>query len=101
MGLKNGNLRLLITIGVMLVGVASAWGVMKATVDSVETKTEKLQDEKADKEAFQEVQQDVKDMTVKVAKIETRQENIENDIKEIKEDMKEGFKAIMEKLNEN
>lgn len=86
MALKNGNLRLLITIGVMLVGVASAWGVMKATVDSVDTLAQENKVElkqKVDQEDFKEVQQDVKEITIKVAKMETMQAGMDKKLDRI------------------
>lgn len=86
MALKNGNLRLLITIGVMLVGVASAWGVMKATVDSVDTLAQENKielKEKVDQEDFKEVQQDVKEITIKVAKMETMQAGMDKKLDRI------------------
>lgn len=116
MGLTNGNkiwgrwITGSVAMAVMTAMISYAVAVktnsmevdsLKADVGDNETAIEELSDEKVDQESFQEVKEDVKDMTIKVAKIETRQESMESDIKEIKDDMKEGFKAIMEKLDED
>ena len=118
MALKNSGIKIagfVLTVLVLVFGGGMAWSDLKNGMDTVrsamaetklengkaETKQDEKIDQKVDQEAFQEVKQDVKDMTIKVAKMEARQGSMEGDIKEIKDDMKEGFRAIMEKLDED
>ena len=88
MGLKIGNTKLLITIVIVVAGVATSWGVMKATVDSVDTLAQENKaeiKEKVDQEDFNEVKEDVKEMIVKVAKIEVMQDQMDKKIDKILE----------------
>lgn len=74
MAKSNGNLRLLITIIIVVAGIATSWGVMKATVDStqkdVDTLTVEISD-KVDKEDFEKVQVQVQETHDSSIRLET------------------------------
>lgn len=84
---KNGSWKVYvasgISIAVILGGWLVTWGQTTTKIDTLEVKVEKLMD--------------TRDTTLQ---LEPRVANIEEDIDEIKENMREGFRAILKKLDE-
>ena len=87
MALKNGNLRIYIGTAVTVLVVIGAWLV---TWGQVIQKVDTLS-------AQVELNRSARDTTLQ---LEPRVANIEEDIKEIQETMKDGFKEIMRELKE-
>lgn len=84
--MANGNWKIILGIAfsvvVILGGSLIAWGQITQKVNSIQIQV--------DKNSI------ARDTTLQ---LEPRVKNIEDDISEIKRDMKEGFRAILEKLD--
>lgn len=84
---KNGTWKIMAGVAfsaIVLFGTGLiAWGQITQKVDSMQVQVDK--------------NSDARDTTLQ---LEPRVQNIEEDVKEIKENMREGFRAILKKLDE-
>lgn len=81
----------------LIIPVAVAWGIMQASVTSLAEDVKKIE-----KEQTEDTRETVSER-LKVRTLEERQQTIQRDVSEIKEEQKEQSKkldAILEKLNE-
>jgi len=90
--MKNGNGKIYLTIALTLAitigGGLVTWGQVQEKISDVEEDVKELQDdqkETVNKEEFDEVKQDVKVLIVQSAKMETKQESMDDKLDRILE----------------
>ena len=100
MGLKNGNLKTLLTIGGVLVAITTSWVVMQATVDSVDILAHENKDEikkKVDQEEFDELKGQVRETHESVIRLEEQVGAANKN----QDKMDKKLDRILDKLNED
>ena len=68
--ISNGNgtlkkISMIITLAVLIVGVAVAWGTLRTMVDKTDTQVTRLEEKKLDKEVYYNDIRDIKDNQIR------------------------------------